>query len=89
MPRFVLAWLLTLVFAGGPSLAYDQAAAEKLFQQHCGTCHHVDRSLKKTKERIGWTKTVKRMQGYASGMITDDAADSIVNYLTDVRGPSH
>ncbi|MDF1554031.1 MAG: photosystem P840 reaction-center cytochrome c-551 [Deferrisomatales bacterium] len=87
MSRFVLALLLAAVFVGGPATAYDQAAAEKLFQKHCATCHHLDRALKKNKDRAGWDKTVKRMQGYASGMFTDGAAESIVEYLTRVRGP--
>ncbi len=89
MPRFVLALLLAAAFVGDPATAYDQEAAEKVFQKHCATCHHIDRTLKKNKDRTGWEKTVKRMQGYASGMLSDGDAESIVEYLTNIRGPSN
>ena len=89
MLRFVLALLLAVAFVGGPAVASDQEAEEKQFQKHCATCHHVDRSLKKNKDQAGWEKTVKRMQGYASGLFTDGDAASIVEYLTRVRGPKN
>lgn len=75
--------------AGADPAAADPTAAEPLFQKHCTTCHPADRSLKKNKDREGWQKTVTRMQGYAGGLLGDDDATSIVEYLTHVRGPSN
>ena len=89
MRHFVLALLLAVAFAGRPAAADEPEAAEALFQKHCATCHPVDRALKKNKERAEWEKTVKRMQGYATGMIIDGDAESIVEYLTRVRGPKN
>ena len=89
MARFstVFALFAVLVLAGGSAPAFDQDAAEKVFQQECATCHHVDRALRKKKDRPGWEKTVDRMKGYAGGLITDDEAKTIIEYLTRVRGP--
>ena len=87
MPRWVIALLLVIPFSGNPVAAYDQGAAEKLFQKQCSVCHHVDRALKKTKDRAGWEKTVIRMKGYASGLIGDAEAETIIEYLTQIRGP--
>lgn len=87
MPRFVLALLLVALFGGNPSSASEEDPGEALFELHCATCHPTARALKKNKERAGWEKTVARMQGYASGMITDDDATAIVEYLIRVRGP--
>jgi cytochrome c5 len=89
MTRNVPALLVLAALACSPAAAYDQAAAEKLFQKHCTTCHPADRSLKKNKDQAGWEKTVARMQRYASGLFGDGDAGTIVQYLTSVRGPEN
>jgi len=96
MLRRIFASLLLCTLAGIPAhaagadpAAADPMAAEPQFQKHCTTCHPADRALKKNKDREGWQKTVKRMQGYASGLLGDDDAASIVEYLTHVSGPNN
>lgn len=62
-------------------------AGAELFESKCSTCHELSRPLGKTKDREGWTATVKRMQ--ANGCrITDQEAGAIVDYLVNVRGPA-
>ena len=91
MLRLTTALIVILAVANtsAPAGAFDQTTAEKVFQSECSTCHPVDRALKKTKDRAGWEKSVERMKGYAGGLITDDEAGLIVEYLARVRGPQN
>jgi cytochrome c5 len=59
-----------------------------LFEEKCSVCHGLDRPLGKTKNRSGWTTTVKRMQQVNGCPITDGEAGEIINYLVKVRGPA-
>jgi cytochrome c5 len=65
---------------GGPGKA--------LFEAKCPTCHGLGRPLGKTKDRAGWTTTVKRMQQVNGAPINDQEANEIIDYLVTVRGPA-
>jgi cytochrome c5 len=59
-----------------------------LFEKKCSTCHELGRPLGKTKDREGWSATVKRMQQVNGCPITDGEANEIIDYLVTVRGPA-
>lgn len=84
--RLALGTLLAALTAASAG-AFDADAARKVFETRCVACHPLDRSLKKSKDRAGWQKTVGRMKGYAAGAITEEEAGLIVEYLARVRGP--
>ncbi|GAB6062663.1 photosystem P840 reaction-center cytochrome c-551 [Deferrisoma palaeochoriense] len=90
MRRWLTCLALVSALVAGPAVAqeFDLEAAKALFEQKCSACHSLDRPLKKNKDRAGWEKTVSRMARYASGMISPEDADIIVEYLTRVRGPA-
>lgn len=77
--------LLVAGFAGAGAAA---GKGKELFEGKCGLCHPLDRALSQTKDREGWTKTVKRMRESNGCRITDAEAEEIVGYLASVRGPS-
>jgi hypothetical protein len=85
--------LAVFLFSGLASLFGVCPAAgvtpEALFAEKCSICHHPDRALRKTKDRQGWQETVARMQRYASGMISDTEATTVIEYLVQVRGPNN
>lgn len=68
--------------------AADAGTAKGVFESACSRCHPLDRALRKTKDRPGWQKTVERMKGYAAGSLSDAEAQTIVEYLSRVRGPA-
>ncbi len=72
----------------GPLAQADIAAAKGLFETKCSGCHGLDRALGRTKDRSGWTVTVKRMQKVNGCPIGDSEADAIIGYLSKVRGTS-
>lgn len=83
MKRF-LALTAAVVLAAGAALASD--APKETFEARCSVCHGIDRPLNATKDRAGWEATVKRMQARAAGMISDDDAKQIIDYLASLRG---
>lgn len=83
MKRF-LALTAVVVLAAGAALAAP--AAKETFEARCSVCHGIDRSLSAAKDRSGWEATVKRMQARAAGMISDDDAKQIIDYLAGLRG---
>ena len=60
--------------------------AKAVFESRCSTCHPTSRPLSKTKSEAEWRQTVMKMKTYASGRISDEEAESIIAYLTEVRG---
>lgn len=62
--------------------------ATALFESKCSACHSVNRPLGKTKDRAGWTATVTRMQKVNGCEITDEEAQTIIDYLARIRGPA-
>ena len=85
--RTGLSFLALLSLIAGSAVAADSGPSGKeLFETKCSVCHGTSRSLKKNKDRAGWEGTVKRMQGKRAGLFSDAEAESIVNYLTEIRG---
>jgi nitrate/TMAO reductase-like tetraheme cytochrome c subunit len=68
------------------STVWSQAAekegnnAKALFENNCGKCHNLNRSLSKKKTKDEWETTVLRMKKNGA-TITDDEAKIIANYL--------
>jgi mono/diheme cytochrome c family protein len=87
-PALVLGLSLGAAALAGQE-SFDADAAKKLFESKCAPCHPLDRTLRKTKDRPGWQKTVERMKGYAAGAIADAEAQTIVEYLSRARGPAN
>ncbi len=52
-----------------------------LFESICDKCHSLERPLIKDKGLDGWKRTIKRMAGYADGVISEEAAEKIAAYL--------
>ena len=57
-----------------------------IFEKRCSLCHPASRPLSTTKSGEEWKKTVNRMKGYAGDRISDKDAETIVEYLTEIRG---
>ena len=90
MIRIVAILTFACLVSGAPRSAaadLDLESARNIFETECSNCHSLDRPLKKSKSRQGWEKTVNRMKSYASGMISNEEAATIVEYLVRVRGP--
>ncbi len=62
--------------------------AKALFESKCSACHSLDRPLGRTKDREGWTRTVMRMKNVNGCPLTDPEAGTIIEYLTQIRGPA-
>jgi cytochrome c5 len=71
-----------------PAADGQGGAGKALFEAKCQSCHELGRPLGKTKDRSGWTATVKRMQQVNRAPINDQEADEIIDYLVKVRGPA-
>ncbi len=52
----------------------------KLFLQKCSRCHSPSRALAVIKDPEVWAKTIKRMQDYSKGDITDAEARELVDF---------
>ncbi len=64
------------------SFAFASAQEGKaLFEAKCGSCHSLDRSLRKTKGLEAWKRTIKRMASYPKGEISEIEAEEIAKYL--------
>ncbi len=72
---------LLTVFLATTAFASEQEGKE-LFEKKCDKCHSLERPLKMTKDLDGWIRTVQRMAGYISGLISDDEVQKIAEYLT-------
>ena len=86
--RFGLS-LLPLAVVGlipGFGITADNSEARALFEKRCSLCHPTSRPLSKTKSGEEWQKTVERMKGHANGRISDQDAELIIKYLTEIRG---
>jgi len=84
---------MVLLFAGAavaelaiPTELTRRGADKALFEAKCSACHDLDRALRQTKDRDGWTATVKRMQQVNGCPITDAQAVEIIDHLVKIRG---
>ena len=60
--------------------------AEVLFEKRCSLCHPTSRPLGTSKTEEEWRQTVNRMKGLAAGKISDEEAEIIIKYLTEIKG---
>lgn len=69
--------------ASPPSgLPVDLAHAYSLYKSKCGTCHLLDRNLKKSKlSSDEWSDIVYRMKDMASSHMNEEQAKDITRYL--------
>ena len=56
---------------------------ESLFEDLCGSCHELERSLSITKTLEEWQTINKRMVEKSEGDITEEEADAIAKYLAE------
>ena len=56
------------------------AKGAALFVEKCSTCHEPERALSVIKDPEVWAQTVKRMQYYSKGEITDEQVNEIVDF---------
>jgi cytochrome c5 len=51
-----------------------------LFAEKCTVCHELDKALTVIKDPQVWEQTIKRMQSYSKGAITDQQAKELVDF---------
>jgi mono/diheme cytochrome c family protein len=51
-----------------------------LFLEKCSTCHEPSRALSVIQDQEAWNQTIKRMQSYSKGKITDKNVRSLVDF---------
>ena len=91
MKRFVkIGLFLSLLGAfsliSAPHMKAADSDAKALFEKRCSICHSIDRPLSNTKSGEEWRQTVMRMKAHAGDRISDEEAEIIITYLTEVRG---
>jgi hypothetical protein len=59
----------------------ETSNAKALFETKCSVCHSIDRPKSAKKALEAWTKTVTRMKGKKDGIISNDDAKIIIDYL--------
>ena len=60
--------------------------AKVLLEKRCSLCHPGSRPLGTNKSGDEWRQTVMRMKTYAGDRISDEEAEIIIDYLTEIRG---
>lgn len=56
-----------------------------LFLEKCSSCHQPGRALTVIKDPEAWTQTIKRMQNYSNGAITDPEVNELVAFHVTVQ----
>lgn len=82
-------WVLAILVAGSllvMSTAAEEKNAKTLFEARCSMCHSTDKPLGKTKTAQEWRQIVTRMTEHAAGKITAEEKETIIKYLTEIRG---
>ena len=69
-----------------PQMQAADSEAKALFEKRCSLCHPVSRPLSKNKSGDEWRQTVTRMKARAGDRISDEEAEIIIKYLTEIRG---
>jgi mono/diheme cytochrome c family protein len=67
-------------------LILDYLGIRNVFLSKCTGCHTTERILDLNQPFSGWEKTVVKMKGMGSDLMTEGEARSIIAYLTAVRG---
>lgn len=81
-----LVLLVTFGVIRAPQIKAADIDAKALFEKRCSMCHSVDRPLSKTKTGEEWRQTAMRMKAFAGDRISDEEAEIIIKYLTEIRG---
>ena len=68
------------------SVGSETKSAETVFEARCSTCHATSRPLGENKTADEWRETVTRMQQHAAGQISDEERETIIQYLSEIRG---
>lgn len=55
----------------------------EIFKEKCSGCHELERALQSMKGEDAWLETIKRMQEYSEGMITNQEIDKLVSFHVD------
>ena len=78
--------LITVSLIPTPPVQGADSEAKALFEKRCSLCHPVSRPLSKNMSGDEWRQTVMRMKARAGDRISDEEAEIIINYLTEIRG---
>ncbi len=57
----------------------------ELFRKKCTTCHQASRALSVIKDPKAWEQTIRRMQSYSNGAITDSDVKNLVDFHVTVQ----
>ena len=68
------------ILGGGRSDQQRMKKEAELFIQKCSSCHNPARALSVIKDPEVWAQTIKRMQQYSKGAITDLEAKELVDF---------
>jgi mono/diheme cytochrome c family protein len=60
-------------------LTESKGSVVSLFLERCSTCHEPNVAMAVFKDEVLWRETIKRMQQYSDGAISDDDAGQIIN----------
>lgn len=58
----------------------DLQAGMALFAEKCSECHELGRALSLIKDPAVWEQTIKRMQSYSKGAISDQEVEELVGF---------
>jgi mono/diheme cytochrome c family protein len=79
-------FIITAILFASFAFAAEQKGKE-LFEAKCGSCHSLERSLRKTKGLKSWERTIKRMAGYPKAEISAIETEEIAKYLAERGKP--
>lgn len=82
----VLVFLVAIGFFWVSNETAAEDNAKVLFEKRCSLCHPTSRPLGTNKSGDEWRQTVMRMKTYAGDRISDQEAEIIIDYLTEIRG---
>ena len=82
----LLAFYLVVGLVPISAMTAENSDVKAIFEKGCSLCHPTTRPLSTTKSGEDWKKTVNRMKSYAGDRISDKDAETIAEYLTEIRG---
>ena len=57
----------------------------ELFREKCTACHEASRALSVVKDPEAWARTIRRMQSYSNGEISDQDVSDLVDFHVSVQ----
>ncbi|MFC1745893.1 multiheme c-type cytochrome [Candidatus Riflebacteria bacterium] len=73
----------SIIFFGISSLVASVPDGKKIFEEKCGSCHSLARSLRKVKDLDGWKRTSFRMIRYDKEVLNRKEAEIVAEYLAN------